>query len=152
MLGGPASAGPLRCRADIVATLSMPGDATTLPLRGSPAGERRAGPYGWLSRRRAGELAGADAGALAGALALAAIVALSLFVVLMAANRPSILTPTTHVGYFPRWMAGPLGGLLHGFTQQRHDAQVPVHGARSWSCTPATWSRSSTRRDCQPAG
>jgi len=94
----------------------MPGDATTLPLRGSPAGERRVGPRGWLSRRRAGELAGADTGALAGALALAAIVALSLFVVLMAANRPGILTPTTHVGYFPRWMAGPLGGLLHGFT------------------------------------
>ncbi len=52
----------------------------------------------------------------AGALALAAIVALSLFVVLMAANRPSVLTPTTHIGYFPRWMAGPLGGLLPGFT------------------------------------
>jgi len=36
--------------------------------------------------------------------------------VLLAANRPSILTPTTHTGYFPRWMAGPLGGLLPGFT------------------------------------
>lgn len=51
-----------------------------------------------------------------GALALATIVALSLFVVLIAANRPSILTPTTHDGYFPSWMAGPLGGLLPGFT------------------------------------
>jgi hypothetical protein len=53
---------------------------------------------------------------LQGTLALASIVALSLFVVLIAANRPSILTPTTHTGFFPRWMAGPLGGLLPGFT------------------------------------
>jgi hypothetical protein len=53
---------------------------------------------------------------LVGRLALASIVTLSLVVVLVAANRPSILTPTTHSGYFPRWMAGPLGGLLQGFT------------------------------------
>jgi hypothetical protein len=62
------------------------------------------------------ERAGAQEGVLQGTLALASIVALSLFVVLIAANRPSILTPTTHTGYFPRWMAGPLGGLLPGFT------------------------------------
>ncbi len=53
---------------------------------------------------------------LLGSLALASILALSLFLVLMAANRPSLLSPTTHIGYFPRWMAGPLGGLLPGFT------------------------------------
>jgi hypothetical protein len=100
----------------IVATLSMPGDATTLPLGGATAGERPSARRRWRSGGRAGELAGADTGVLAGALALAAIVAVSLFVVLMAANRPSILTPTTHTGYFPRWMAGPLGGLLSGFT------------------------------------
>ena len=41
---------------------------------------------------------------------------LSLFVVLIAANRPSLLAPTSHTGYFPHWMAGPLGGLLPGFT------------------------------------
>jgi hypothetical protein len=101
---------------DIVATLNMPGDATTLPLGGTPAGERPSTGRRRLSSARAGTLAGADARVLAGALALAAIVALSLFVVLMAANRPSILTPTTHTGFFPRWMAGPLGGLLPGFT------------------------------------
>ncbi len=100
----------------IVATLSMPGDATTLPFGGATAGERPSVRRGWRSGGRAGELAGADTGVLAGALALTAIVAVSLFVVLMAANRPSILTPTTHTGYFPRWMAGPLGGLLSGFT------------------------------------
>ncbi len=100
----------------IVPTLSMSGDATTLPLPAGGAAEPRAGLAGRLARGRAGALVGADTGLLAGALALASIVALSLFVVLMAANRPSILTPTTHIGYFPRWMAGPLGGLLQGFT------------------------------------
>jgi hypothetical protein len=94
----------------------MSGDATTLPLPAGAVAERRAGLVGRLARGRAAVSADADAGLLAGALALASIVALSLFVVLMAANRPSILTPTTHIGYFPRWMAGPLGGLLQGFT------------------------------------
>jgi len=94
----------------------MSGDASTLLLPAAGAAERRAGLAGRLSRGRAGSLAGLDTGVLAGALALASIVAFSLFVVLMAANRPSVLTPTTHIGYFPRWMAGPLGGLLQGFT------------------------------------
>ena len=64
-----------------------------------------------------------------GALALATIVALSLFVVLIAANRPSILTPTTHDGYFPRWMAGPLGGLLPGFTSNSTALKCLFSGA-----------------------
>jgi hypothetical protein len=107
---------PPGVRTDIVATLSMPGDATTLPLGGTPAGDRQTTGGGRRSVGRIGGLADVDVGTLAGALALAAIVALSLFVVLIAANRPSILTPTTHTGYFPHWMAGPLGGLLPGFT------------------------------------
>jgi hypothetical protein len=111
-----------------VPALSMSGD-TTFPLGGTPAGERPAGPGGWLTRRRAGELADADTGVLAGELALTAIVALSLFVVLMAANRPSILTPTTHAGYFPRWMAGPLGGLLPGFTNNGTTLRYLFSGA-----------------------
>ncbi len=47
---------------------------------------------------------------------MAVIVALSLLVVVMAADRPSWLASTTHSDYFPRWMAGPLGGLLPGMT------------------------------------
>lgn len=47
---------------------------------------------------------------------MAMIVALSLLVVVMAADRPSWLASTTHSDYFPRWMAGPLGGLLPGMT------------------------------------
>jgi hypothetical protein len=94
----------------------MSSDARTLPHGGAPTVERSPVGRRWLPAGRARELAGAQAGVRTGALALATIVALSLFVVLIAANRPSLLTPTTHGGYFPGWMAGPLGGLLPGFT------------------------------------
>ena len=116
------SEGPLRralgaCgpTSDIVSAPTMPGDASTLPLRGTTATRPQA-RVRMLLRGRAGERAGAEPGVRAGALALATVVALSLFLVLVAANRPGPLTPTTHAGYFPRWMAGPLGGLLAGFT------------------------------------
>lgn len=46
---------------------------------------------------------------------LVVIFGISLFVVLLAANRPSFLVPTTHVGFYPHWLAGPLGGLLPFF-------------------------------------
>jgi hypothetical protein len=50
------------------------------------------------------------------AASLLVIVAISLLVVVLAANRPSFLVPATHNGYFPRWLAGPLGGLWPSFT------------------------------------
>jgi len=92
----------------------MAGDASSLPFPDAagaraPAVRRRA-------RVRERESVRAGSEVRVGALALVTIVALSLLVVLVAANRPSLLTPTTHTGYFPRWMAGPLGGLLQGFT------------------------------------
>lgn len=90
----------------------MQGDASTVPLRHTPLARER----GWLARLlpRGGApaLAGARQGVRTGAIGMAVIVALSLFVVLLAANRPSLLSPTTHASYYPRWMAGPLGGLL----------------------------------------
>jgi hypothetical protein len=52
-----------------------------------------------------------------GAAALLAIVACSALVVVAAADRPSLLSATSHTGYFPRWMAGPLGGLWPGLTR-----------------------------------
>jgi hypothetical protein len=107
----------------------MPGDASTLPLRGTTPAARRGGPTGWLSSRRTNEYTGADTGVLAGVLALAVIVALSLFVVMLAANRPSILSPTTHTGFFPHWMAGPLGGLLPGFTNSGTTLKYLFSGA-----------------------
>jgi len=97
-----------------VATLTMPGDATTLPLRGSPLDDRKAGPGRSSLRGRAGALAQAPAAVWIGAFALGAILLLSLFLVVMAADRPSGLSPTTHANFFPGWMAGPLGGLWPG--------------------------------------
>ncbi len=35
----------------------------------------------------------------------------------MTADRPSVLSPVTHTGFFPRWMAGPLGGLWPSLTR-----------------------------------
>jgi hypothetical protein len=96
-----------------VATL-MAGDATTLPLRDPAVGGHTAG-RGLLGRARA--LAGADVGVRVGAVALVVIVVLSVLVVMMAADRPSVLSATTHTNFFPGWMAGPLGGLWPGLTR-----------------------------------
>jgi len=97
---------------DIVASLSMSGDATASPLHAPAAGRGR----GTL-RGLAGALSEADARTVAGALALTAIVALSLLVVVMAADRPSLLSATTHANFLPGWMAGPLGGIWPGLTR-----------------------------------
>jgi hypothetical protein len=35
----------------------------------------------------------------------------------MAADRPSIFSPTSHTNFFPHWMAGPLGGIWPGMTR-----------------------------------
>jgi hypothetical protein len=52
-----------------------------------------------------------------GASALAAIVLCAMLVVVVAADRPSLFSATTHTGFFPHWMAGPLGGLIPGLTR-----------------------------------
>ena len=57
------------------------------------------------------------------------IVACALFVVVMAANRPSILSATTHANFFPRWMAGPLGGLWPGLTRSSVTLKYLFSGA-----------------------
>jgi hypothetical protein len=94
----------------------MSGDATTFPFRDAPLSDGETGPGRWPARLRPRALAGASSGVGAGAVALGAIVLLSLLVVVMAADRPSLLSPTTHTAYFPRWMAGPLGGLWPGLS------------------------------------
>ena len=50
-------------------------------------------------------------------LALVVILTLSLLIVIAAADRPSLLSATSHEHFFPGWMAGPLGGLWPGFTR-----------------------------------
>ena len=55
------------------------------------------------------------------AASLAGLIAGSLAIVAMAAERPSFLTPTSAPGFFPAWMAGPLRGLWPSLTRD-HDA------------------------------
>jgi hypothetical protein len=96
-----------------VATL-MPGDATTLPLPDGLAGTPR---IRRLLGRPAGAFAGTEVRARVAVVALLAIVILSGLLVIMAADRPSLLSATTHSNFFPGWMAGPLGGLWPGLTR-----------------------------------
>jgi hypothetical protein len=110
-----------------VATL-MSGDATTLPLRDAPLGGPAAGRgRGLLRRPRA--LAGADVRLRLGAVALVVIVVLSALVVVMAADRPSVLSATTHANFLPGWMAGPLGGLWPGLTRNATTLRYLFTGA-----------------------
>jgi hypothetical protein len=92
----------------------MSGQATGVKLRrpmsfSAPARLRSRG-------RGTGQLAGTRLDVRVAGVMLGAIVALSLFIVLITANRPSLLAPTTHTGFYPHWMSGPLGGLLPGLT------------------------------------
>jgi hypothetical protein len=63
------------------------------------------------------------------ALALLTIVLASLFVVVAAADRPSFLAATTIQHFFPRWMAGPLGGLWPSLTRNPTTLKYLVTGA-----------------------
>src|ERR1041385_9256006 len=105
----------------------MSSDASTLPLRdpqvGAPGTRRR-----WL-RGRAGALAGAGEGSWPGAVCLIVIVLAGLAIVLMAANRPSVLSATSHAGDFPHWMPGPLGGLIPWFARNSITLKYAFSGA-----------------------
>jgi hypothetical protein len=107
----------------------MSSDATALPFRDTPAGDEETGGRRGLSGGRAQALARTSAGVRIGALALLVIVALSAVVVVMAADRPSILSPTTHTSFFPGWMAGPLGGLWPGLTRNSNTLKYLFSGA-----------------------
>jgi hypothetical protein len=104
----------------------MTGEATTLPLRQRPVAGARRWRLGLGGFKASEGTATAELGA---AVALASIVLLSLFVVLMAANRPSVLSPTTHDNYYPHWMAGPLGGLWPGLTDNSTTLKYLFSGA-----------------------
>jgi hypothetical protein len=88
----------------------MSSDASTLPLRDAPLASEPL--RGGALRRRVRALANAEQHAWVGGACLIVIVLCCVLVVVISANRPSLLTPTTHSGYFPHWMAGPLGGLV----------------------------------------
>jgi hypothetical protein len=105
----------------------MSSDASTFPLRDAPAEsppvKRR------LLRGRTSSLTRAGEREWLGAVCLAVIVLCSLLVVLVAANRPSILSATSHANFFPHWMTGPLGGLLPGLTRNSVKLKYLFSGA-----------------------
>ena len=97
--------------------LTMSSDARTLSLRDTLLDRARTPRPRRLSPARVKDDSRAVGGSRAAALALATIVLLTLLIVLLAANRPSSLAATSHPNYFPRWMAGSLGGLVPEFTR-----------------------------------
>ncbi len=107
----------------------MSGDARALPLRDTPVGSPAAGSGRRVRGRRAGAMVRASRAQWLGAICLLAIVAGSLLVVVIGADRPSIVSPTTHAGFFPRWMAGPLGGAWPGLTRNTTELRWLFSGA-----------------------
>jgi len=107
----------------------MSSDATALPFRDTPAGDEQTGGRRGLSDGRAGTIARTSTDVRVGALLLLAIVGCSVLVVVLAADRPSVLSPTTHTSFFPHWMAGPLGGLWPGLTRSSNTLKYVFSGA-----------------------
>jgi alpha-1,6-mannosyltransferase len=93
----------------------MSSDATTLRLRGAQRGVSPA----LTGRKSTVEHADAQARRRAriAAGALVVTVACSLLFVIVAADRPSLFAAPSRAGFFPGWMAGPLGGLWPGLTR-----------------------------------
>jgi hypothetical protein len=92
----------------------MSSDATTLRLRDAPLADKQAADDR-EQRTRAQARERRETRIAAGALIL--LVGLSLLFVVVAADRPNLFTATARVGFFPGWMAGPLGGLWPGLTR-----------------------------------
>ncbi len=103
----------------------MSSDATTFPLRDPLLGEPEVAPRRKPipSERRAARgsrLAACPRERRDTAIAVAVLSIILLcaaVIVLGAADRPSFLSAPSHVGFFPHWLAGPLGGLWPSFTR-----------------------------------
>jgi hypothetical protein len=98
------------------ATFRGPAVTRALAVKGSP------------TRASAPALAGSREAAI-GVSVLVVIVLCSLLLVVAAADRPSLLSATTHTGFFPHWMAGPLGGLVGGLTRSSTKLKYLFTGA-----------------------
>ena len=115
----------------------MSPDATTFPLRDTllddPVGVARGGTAAERRNAAEGERAGARAhtrrDAAIGAAVLAWIGVCVLLIVLAAADRPSFLASPSHYGFFPHWLAGPLGGLWPWFTHSARATKALFTGA-----------------------
>ena len=87
------------------ATFRGPAATRALAVQG-PSGKRTSA-RAWTESREG----------VIGVSALLAVVLCGALLVVFAADRPSLLSATTHTGFFPHWMAGPLGGLVPGLTR-----------------------------------
>jgi hypothetical protein len=115
----------------------MSSDATTLPLRDAllddPAGAPGAGAL--LEGRRPPRAERLDVRGgerreqRIGATALVVIGACVALIVLAAADRPSALSAPSHYGFFPHWLAGPLGGLAPWLTRSSQAIKSLFTGA-----------------------
>jgi hypothetical protein len=127
-LGGPVVTGP---------PSGMSTDATTFPLRDSllddPAdiarGSASSSKASASERERAGARRRTRRETAIGAAALIWIGACVLLIVLAAADRPSFLSSPSHYGFFPHWLAGPLGGSWPSFTRNPKAIKLLLTGA-----------------------
>ena len=114
----------------------MSTDATIFPLRdsllGDPAALERHAPAGKESASkggRAGRRERTRRETVIGASVLIWIGLCVLLIVLAAADRPSFLSSPSHYGFFPHWLAGPLGGLWPWFTRSPRATKLLLTGA-----------------------
>ncbi len=115
----------------------MSTDATTFPLRDSllddPADVARRGASSRKASASKSERVGARErtrrDTAIGAAVLIWIGVCVLLIVLAAADRPSFLSSPSHYGFFPHWLAGPLGGLLPWFTRSPRATKALLTGA-----------------------
>ncbi len=94
-----------------------PRPSTSSRSEAVPAGSALRGSELDLRARSGGLSVDERTSAAIGISALAIIVICSLLFVVIAADRPGLFSATTHAGFFPGWMAGPLGGLWPGLTR-----------------------------------
>jgi hypothetical protein len=104
----------------------MSTDASTLPLRERTLARARTRR---ITGVRSHERLRASANPWPARLALLAIVAASALIVVMAADRPSLLVATSHAHFLPRWLAGPLGGLVPSLTRNATELRYLYSGA-----------------------
>jgi hypothetical protein len=104
----------------------MSTDASTIPLRERALAPMRARR---IVRVRSGERSSVRASPWPGRIALVTIACACALIVVMAANRPSLLVATSHSNFFPRWMAGPLGGLVPSLTRNSTELKYLFSGS-----------------------
>jgi hypothetical protein len=95
----------------------MASEATSITLPDGVSGAAAAGTGPRLAAPRRARIAAWVRTHFLGLAALSVIVGCSLLLVMIAADRPSIISSSTRSDFFPGWMAGPLGGLWPDLTR-----------------------------------